>query len=124
MAPLGRGFLAGGFRTTDWFDTEVDPRATMPRFNDPEYFQQNPRVADEVKAMADEVGITPGQLCLAWLVAQGDDIAPIPGTRRVSHLEENVAADGIELSAAVLHRLDRLTPAGPSAIASARTTWA
>ncbi|WP_030616276.1 aldo/keto reductase [Streptomyces fulvoviolaceus] len=110
-APLGHGFLAGGFRTTDWFDPEVDLRATMPRFNDPELFRQNLRVADEVKAIADEVGVTPGQLCLAWLVAQGDDIAPIPGTRRVAHLEENVAADGITLSAEVLQKLDQLTPA-------------
>ncbi|MFF4353534.1 aldo/keto reductase [Streptomyces sp. NPDC001530] len=110
-APLGHGFLAGGFRTTDWFDAEVDLRATMPRFNDAAYFQQNLCVADEVRTIADEVGVTPGQLCLAWLVAQGDDIALIPGTRRVAHLEENVAADGIQLSAEVLQKLDRLTPA-------------
>ncbi|GGN48945.1 hypothetical protein GCM10011579_002220 [Streptomyces albiflavescens] len=90
---------------------QVDLRATMPRFNDAAYFRQNLRVADEVEVIADEAGITPGQLCLAWLVAQGDDIAPIPGTRRVSHLEENVAADGIQLSGEVLHRLDHLTPA-------------
>ena len=84
-APLGHGFPAGGFRTTDWFDPEVDLRATMPRLNDPEYFRQNLRVADEVRAVADEAGVTPGRLCLARLVAQGDDIAPIPGTRRVTH---------------------------------------
>ncbi|WP_330302623.1 MULTISPECIES: aldo/keto reductase [unclassified Streptomyces] len=110
-APLGHGFLAGGFRTTDWFDAEVDLRATMPRFNNAEYFRQNLRLADEVKAVADEAGVTPAQVCLAWLVAQGDDIAPIPGTRRVSHLEENTAADAVVLTPGQLQKLDRLTPA-------------
>jgi aryl-alcohol dehydrogenase-like predicted oxidoreductase len=110
-APLAHGFLAGGFRTTDWFDPEVDLRATMPRFNDPELFQRNLRVADEVRSIADQVGVTPGQLCLAWLIAQGDDIVPIPGTRRVAHVEENTAAHDIRLSDDVLSKLDRLTPA-------------
>ncbi|MGY4744951.1 aldo/keto reductase [Streptomyces sp. ATMOS53] len=110
-APLGHGFLAGGFRTTDWFDPEVDLRATMPRFNDPQLFQQNLHVADEVKAIADEVGVTPGQLCLAWLIAQGDDVVPIPGSRRVAHVEENTSAHDIQLSADVLRKLDDLTPA-------------
>jgi aryl-alcohol dehydrogenase-like predicted oxidoreductase len=110
-APLGHGFLAGGFRTTDWFDPEADLRVTMPCFNDPELFRQNLRVADEVKAIAYEVGVTPGQLCLAWLLAQGDDIVPIPGTRRVAHVEENTAAHDIQLSEEVLGKLDQLTPA-------------
>ncbi|MEH0580261.1 aldo/keto reductase [Streptomyces sp. B21-108] len=110
-APLGHGFLAGGFRTTDWFDPEVDLRATMPRFNDSQLFQQNLHIADEVKAIADEVGVTPGQLCLAWLIAQGDDVVPIPGSRRVAHVEENTSAHDIQLSADVLRKLDDLTPA-------------
>jgi aryl-alcohol dehydrogenase-like predicted oxidoreductase len=76
-----------------------------------ENLQRNLRVADEVKAVADEVGTTPAQVALAWLLAQGDDIAPIPGTKRVERLEENTAADGIELSADQLAKLDKLTPA-------------
>ena len=62
-------------------------------------------------AVAAEAGATPAQIALAWLLAQGDDIAPIPGTRRVARVEENTAADGIELTAAQLDRLDKLTPA-------------
>ena len=76
-----------------------------------ENFQHNLRVVDEVQAIAAEAGATAAQVALAWLLAQGDDIAPIPGTRRVARVEENTAADGIELSADQLERLDNLTPA-------------
>ena len=69
------------------------------------------RIVDEVEAVATEVGATPAQIALAWLLAQGNDIAPIPGTKRVARVEENIAADGIELSAEQIERLNNLTPA-------------
>jgi len=108
-SPLGHGFLTGAIRSTDWFD-EDDFRKNNPRFL-PGNFEQNLRVADEVKAVADEAGTTPAQVALAWLLAQGDDIAPIPGTKRVPHLEDNTAADGVELTAAQIEKLNNLTPA-------------
>ena len=90
-------------RDDDW-------RKTNPRFTG-ENFQRNLRIVDEVKAVAAEAGATPAQVALAWLLAQGDDIAPIPGTKRVARVEENTAADGIELSAEQIERLNNLTPA-------------
>jgi aryl-alcohol dehydrogenase-like predicted oxidoreductase len=69
------------------------------------------RIVDEVEAVATEVGATPAQIALAWLLTQGDDIAPIPGTRRVARVEENTAADRIELSSGHIERLNNLTPA-------------
>src|SRR5205807_7664894 len=81
-----------------------------PRFTG-ENLQRNLRIVDEVETVAAEAGATPAQVALAWLLAQGDDIAPIPGTKRVSRVEENTAADSIELSAAQLERLSNLTPA-------------
>ncbi|QQM38652.1 aldo/keto reductase [Streptomyces liliifuscus] len=108
-SPLGHGFLTGQIRSTDDF-ADDDWRKNNPRFTG-ENFQLNLRLADEVKAVADEVGATPAQVALAWLLAQGDDIAPIPGTKRVSRVEENTAADAIELSAEQLAELDGLTPA-------------
>jgi aryl-alcohol dehydrogenase-like predicted oxidoreductase len=76
-----------------------------------ENFQRNLRIVDEVQAIATEAGATPAQIALAWLLAQGDDVAPIPGTRRVARVGENTAADGIELSGHQLDRLNHLTPA-------------
>jgi aryl-alcohol dehydrogenase-like predicted oxidoreductase len=76
-----------------------------------ENFQRNLRVADQVEAIAAEVGATPAQIALAWLLAKGDDIAPIPGTRRVARVEENIAADGIQLTAEQIDTLNNLTPA-------------
>jgi aryl-alcohol dehydrogenase-like predicted oxidoreductase len=73
--------------------------------------KKNLRIVDEVEAVASEVGASTAQVALAWLLAQGDDIAPIPGTKRVSRVEENTAADGIELSAEQIERLNGLTPA-------------
>ena len=108
-SPLGRGFLTGAIRSTDGFDDD-DFRKNNPRFLGGN-FEQNLRVADEVKAIADEAGATPAQIALAWLLAQGDDIAPIPGTKRVARLEDNAAADGVELTAAQLEKLNNLTPA-------------
>ena len=68
------------------------------------------RIVDEVEAVAAEAGATPAQIALAWLLAQGDDIAPIPGTKRVARVEENIAADRIELSAEQMERLNNLAP--------------
>jgi aryl-alcohol dehydrogenase-like predicted oxidoreductase len=74
-------------------------------------FEKNLRIVDEVRAVASEVDATPAQVALAWLLAQGDDIAPIPGTKRVARVEENIAADAIELTAEQIQRLDDLAPA-------------
>jgi aryl-alcohol dehydrogenase-like predicted oxidoreductase len=108
-APLGRGFLTGAVRSVDGL-ADNDFRKTNPRFAD-ENLGPNLRIADEVGAVAEEIGCTPAQVALAWLLAQGDQIPPIPGTRRVSRVEENTAADDIELTAAQLQRLDDLPPA-------------
>jgi aryl-alcohol dehydrogenase-like predicted oxidoreductase len=108
-SPLGHGFLTGQIRSTDQL-ADDDWRKTNPRFTG-ENFQRNLRIVDEVEAVADEAGATPAQIALAWLLAQGDHIAPIPGTKRVSRVEENTAADDIELSAEQIERLDNLTPA-------------
>jgi len=111
-SPLGRGFLTGELRTEA--DVEAldddDFRKNNPRFTG-ENFRRNVRSADEVRAVADEVGATPAQVALAWLLAKGEDIVPIPGTKRVARVEENTAADGVTLTADQLATLDRLTPA-------------
>ncbi|MEU9400506.1 aldo/keto reductase [Streptomyces sp. NPDC048242] len=109
FSPLGRGLLTGAVRSTDQFD-EDDFRRGNPRFTG-ENFRRNLALADEVGAVAAEVGATPAQVALAWLLAQGDDIAPIPGTKRVIRVEENTAADAITLTAAQLDRLGSLPPA-------------
>ncbi len=108
-SPLVHGFLTGQIRTVDDIPDD-DWRKTNPRFTG-ENFQRNLRIVDEVTAVAAEAGATPAQIALAWLLTQGDDIAPIPGTRRVARVEENTAADGIELSGDQLERLNNVTPA-------------
>ncbi|WP_445169015.1 aldo/keto reductase [Mycolicibacterium sp. Dal123E01] len=108
-SPLGKGFLTGKIRSTDQFD-KTDFRASNPRFTG-ENFERNLAIADEVAAIATEVGATPAQVAIAWLLTKGDDIAPIPGTKRVARLEENVGADGIELTDEQVGKLDNLTPA-------------
>jgi len=108
-SPLGRGFLTGQIKSTADFD-DSDNRKTNPRFEG-ENFEQNLRAVAEVEAIASDVGATPAQVALAWLLAQGDDIAPIPGTKRVSRLEENVAADDVELTAEQLRKLTEVSPA-------------
>ena len=110
FSPLGRGFLTGTIRTPEQFDDDGDIRKTIPRFTG-ENFQRNLHIADEIQAVATEVGATPAQVALAWLLVQGDDVAPIPGTKRVARVEENTAADGIELSVAQIDTLNNLTPA-------------
>jgi aryl-alcohol dehydrogenase-like predicted oxidoreductase len=108
-SPLGRGFLTGAITSRSEL-SDQDFRTVSPRFSEGN-FEQNLRLVDEVKAVATEVGATPAQVALAWLLAQGDDIAPIPGTKRVSRLEENVGADAVRLSADQVQRLSSLEPA-------------
>ena len=111
-SPIGRGFLTGALRTPADLDRldDDDFRKTNPRFTG-ENFQRNLRIADEVRAVADETGATPAQVALAWLLAKGDDIVPIPGTKHVSRVEENTAAADVTLTADQIKTLDRLTPA-------------
>jgi aryl-alcohol dehydrogenase-like predicted oxidoreductase len=108
-SPLGHGFLTGQIRTVDDIPDD-DWRKSNPRFTG-ENFQRNLRIIDEVQAIAAEADATPAQIALAWLLAQGDDIAPIPGTRRIARVEENTAADSITLSDDQLDRLNNLAPA-------------
>jgi aryl-alcohol dehydrogenase-like predicted oxidoreductase len=108
-SPLGHGFLTGKIRSTEEF-ADTDWRKANPRFTG-ENLQRNLRIADQVQAVAAEAGATPAQVALAWLLAKGDDIVPIPGTKRVARVEENVAADGIELTAEQIDKLNNLTPA-------------
>ena len=108
-SPLGRGFLTGAIRSPEDFDAD-DFRRDNPRFQG-ENFQQNLRIVDEVQAVAAEAGATPAQIALAWVLAQGDDLAPIPGTKRVARLEENVAADALQLSEEQIARLSAIRPA-------------
>jgi aryl-alcohol dehydrogenase-like predicted oxidoreductase len=108
-SPLGRGFLTGKIRSTDEFD-ETDSRRTNPRFTG-DNFERNLKIVDEVEAIAAQVGATPGQVALAWLLAKGDDIAVIPGTKRVERVEENSAADHVTLSPEQINLLNKLTPA-------------
>jgi len=103
-SPLGRGFLTGTIRSVDQLDDD-DFRRHNPRFEG-DNLARNIGIVERVDAVAAEVGATAGQVALAWLLAKGSDIAPIPGTKRVSYLEENVAADAVELSAEQLSALD------------------
>jgi aryl-alcohol dehydrogenase-like predicted oxidoreductase len=108
-SPLGHGFLTGTIRSPQDL-ADDDWRKNNPRFTEGN-FEKNLRIVDEVEAVASEVGATPAQIALAWLLAQGDDIAPIPGTKRVSRVEENTAADSVKPSAEQIERLNNLTPA-------------
>ncbi len=105
-SPLGRGFLTGAVRTIDDL-ADDDSRRNNPRFIG-ENFERNLRIADEVVDVAHEVDATPAQVALAWILARGDHLAPIPGTKRVSRLEENVAADDVVLTPEQIARLDAL----------------
>jgi len=110
-SPLGRGFLTGAIRSLDDLD-EDDFRRQNPRFVG-ENLQANIRIVEQVDVVATEVGATPAQVALAWLLAQADNIVPIPGTKRVGRLEENSAADAIELSPEQLAALGALqAPSG------------
>jgi aryl-alcohol dehydrogenase-like predicted oxidoreductase len=108
-SPLGRGFLTGAVRSTDQF-ADDDFRLNNPRFTG-DNFHHNLRIVEEVEAIAAQAGASPAQIALAWLLSRGDDIVPIPGTKRVSRLEENLAADTVELTTDQITLLDGLTPA-------------
>ena len=112
-SPLGRGFLSGRFRSPDDFE-EGDFRRNHPGFQG-ENFEHNVELVKQVEELAAEKGVTPGQLALAWVLAQGEDIVPIPGTTRVEHLEENVAALEIELTGDDLAALEAAFPKGATA---------
>jgi aryl-alcohol dehydrogenase-like predicted oxidoreductase len=109
-SPLGRGFLSGAIRKLDDL-AEDDFRRYSPRFQG-DNFDRNLELVDRVQALAKDKGVTPGQLALAWVLAQGDDVVPIPGTKRRTYLEENVAADDIRLTADELRQLDEVFPPG------------
>jgi aryl-alcohol dehydrogenase-like predicted oxidoreductase len=112
-SPLGRGFLSGQIKTID--DLEPDDfRRRGARFSG-ENFQKNLDLVAKIEEIATEKGITPSQLALAWVLAQGDDIVPIPGTKRRSYLEENAQAADVELSAEELRRIDEAFPKGATA---------
>lgn len=108
-SPLGHGFLTGNIRSLDGLDAD-DWRRTNPRFTGGN-LERNLRIVDEVRSVATEAGATPAQIALAWLLAQGKDINPIPGTRRIERLEENIAADRIRLTPDQIGRLNNLAPA-------------
>jgi aryl-alcohol dehydrogenase-like predicted oxidoreductase len=112
-SPLGRGFLTGEIRRFEDFAPD-DFRRMNPRFQG-ENFQRNLDLVDRIAELAREQRCTPAQLALAWLLAQGDDIVPIPGTRRPSRLNENVEALQLELSAEDLRRIDEVAPKGAAA---------
>ena len=112
-SPLGRGFLTGRFESPEDLP-EDDWRRSSPRFQD-ENFQKNLDLVEAVKDLADAKEVTPAQLALAWVLHQGDDIAPIPGTTRPEHLEDNAAAAGVHLSEDELAELDETAPQGAAA---------
>jgi aryl-alcohol dehydrogenase-like predicted oxidoreductase len=107
-SPIGRGFLAGRFTDPAELD-EGDFRRSNPRFTG-ENLERNQRLAAKIREIAEEKGIASGQLALAWVLAQGEDIVPIPGTKRVSYLEENWGATEVELSDDELERIDAELP--------------
>jgi aryl-alcohol dehydrogenase-like predicted oxidoreductase len=115
-SPLGRGFLTGAIKSPDDFD-EGDQRRTSPRFQG-ENFARNLELVEKVKQLAAKHEVTAGQLALAWVLAQGEDIVPIPGTKRRKYLEENVAATELSLSPEVMHDLGEIFP--PDAAAGER----
>jgi aryl-alcohol dehydrogenase-like predicted oxidoreductase len=112
-SPLGRGFLTGALRAFEDLPSD-DVRRTMPRFQ-PENFQQNLDLVDEVGAIAREKGCTASQLAIAWVLAQGEDVVPIPGTKRRNYLEENALAIDVVLGPGDLERIDAAMPEGAAA---------
>jgi aryl-alcohol dehydrogenase-like predicted oxidoreductase len=107
-SPLGRGFLTGQIRSLDQLSAD-DFRANNPRFANGN-FERNLRIVHAVEVVATEVGATPAQVALAWLLAQGDDIVPIPGTKRVARMDENAAATAVTLTADQVARLGAIQP--------------
>ncbi|HYU05837.1 MAG TPA: aldo/keto reductase [Thermoplasmata archaeon] len=113
FSPLGRGFFTGTIRSPDEFDAD-DFRRSLPRFQ-ADNFPRNQELVERVRAIAVEKRVTPGQLALAWLLRQGDDIVPIPGTKRREYLEENVRAVEVDLTQSDLERIDAAIPKGAAA---------
>jgi aryl-alcohol dehydrogenase-like predicted oxidoreductase len=112
-SPLGRGFLSGRIRAVDAL-VEGDHRRSFPRFSE-QNLKGNLPIVDGLRRIAEDKGCTPAQLCLAWLLHRSPAVVPIPGTKRRSFLEENVAAIDVELDAADLERIDAVAPLGAAA---------
>jgi len=112
-SPIGRGFLSGRFKTIDDLEP-TDYRRQSPRFQG-ENFDRNLDVVRRIEEIARSKGVTPAQLAIAWVMSQGDDIVPIPGSRSIGHLEENIAAADIELTPDELARIDEVAPKGVAA---------
>ena len=113
-SPLGRGFLTGRWKSIEDMPEDDTRSARFPRFAE-ENFKKNLELADRVREVAEVKDLTPGQLALAWLLAQGDDIVPIPGTKRLKYLEENAGAAGVTLTAEDLARIEEAMPRGSAA---------
>ena len=107
-SPLGRGFLTGAIKSADDFESD-DWRRSSPRFQG-ENFQRNLELVEKVRQLAEALSMTPSQLALSWVLSQGDDIVPIPGTKRRKYLEENAAAVDFSLAPDVLHGLGEIFP--------------
>jgi aryl-alcohol dehydrogenase-like predicted oxidoreductase len=112
-SPLGRGFLSGRITSPDDFG-ENDFRRNHPRFTG-ENFTRNLELVERVRELAERKGVTPSQLAIAWVLAQGDDVVPIPGTKRRSYLEENLGTLDVELTAEDLAAIEQVTPRGSAA---------
>ncbi|MEO8380014.1 MAG: aldo/keto reductase [Acidobacteriota bacterium] len=112
-SPLGRGFLTGRFRSVDDFEPD-DYRRNSPRFQG-QNFRRNLDLVERIEELAGEKGVTPSQLALAWVLHRGDDIVPIPGTKQVKYLEENIRALDVELTPEDLARIDAVAPKGATA---------
>jgi len=112
-SPIGRGFLSGRFKTIDDLEP-ADYRRQSPRFQG-ENFERNLDVVRRIEEIAKSKGVTPAQLAIAWVLAQGNDIVPIPGSKSIGHLEENIAAADIELTADDLAKIDEVAPKGVAA---------
>jgi len=113
-SPLGRGFLTGRWKSIEEMPEDDTRSARFPRFAE-ENFRKNLELADKVREVADDKGVTPGQLALAWLLAQGEDIVPIPGTKRRKYLEENAGAADVTLAKEDLRRIEEAMPPGSAA---------
>jgi aryl-alcohol dehydrogenase-like predicted oxidoreductase len=113
-SPLGRGFLTGAWKSMDDLPEDDTRAGRFPRFSE-ENFRQNLELAERVREIAAEKGATPGQLALAWLLVRGDDIVPIPGTKRRKYLEENAGAVDITLTGEDLRRIEEAIPRGSAA---------
>jgi aryl-alcohol dehydrogenase-like predicted oxidoreductase len=109
-SPLGRGFLTGQIKKPDDLASD-DYRRNTPRFQG-DNFKKNFEIVEGIKQIAAEKGCTPAQLALAWVLAQGSDIVPIPGTRRIKYLDENIGALGVKLSSSDLARINQIAPRG------------